>query len=103
MRNNLIGISGGPETTDTRPKLQTLATEMKRFLIALGLIGALCGTARAQNYPWCLQSGAFLGAVHCTYPSFEQCQFDRQGLGGFCSQNPEYAPSQHGIAKGRQR
>lgn len=103
MRNNLIGISGGPEIMDIRPELQTLVTEMKRFLIALGFIGALCGTAHAQNYPWCLQSGAFLGAVHCAYPSFEQCQFDRQGLGGFCSQNPQYTPSQHGIVKGRQR
>ena len=103
MRNNLNRISRGPERAGTRPELQTLATEMKRFLIALGIIGALCGTARAQNYPWCLQSGAFLGAVHCTYPSFEQCQFDRQGLGGFCSQNPEYTLPQHGIAKGRQR
>jgi hypothetical protein len=74
---------------------------MKRLFIALGIMGALGGAARAQNYPWCLQSGAFLGAVHCTYPSFEQCQFDRQGLGGFCSQNPQYAPPLHGAAQGR--
>jgi hypothetical protein len=36
---------------------------MKRLAIALGISGALFGTARTQNYPWCLQSGAFLGFV----------------------------------------
>jgi hypothetical protein len=72
---------------------------MKRLAIALGISGALFGTACAQNYPWCLQSGAFLGSVHCSYPSLEQCVFDRQGLGGFCRQNPEYAPAQPRAAK----
>lgn len=70
---------------------------MKYLSFALGCVGVVAGMTtpvRAQNYPWCLQSAAFLGSVHCTYPSLEQCVFDRQGLGGYCSQNPEYAPAQ---------
>ena len=70
---------------------------MRYLSFALGCVGVVAGMAapvRAQNYPWCLQSGAFLGSVHCTYPNLEQCVFDRQGLGGYCSQNPEYAPAQ---------
>jgi hypothetical protein len=61
---------------------------MKRLAIALGISGALFGTACAQNYPWCLQSGAFLGSVHCSYPSLEQCVFDRQGLAGSAAKTP---------------
>ncbi len=58
------------------------------FVVALG-IGA---RAEAQNYPWCLQSDAFEGSQHCTYSTMQQCLFDRQGLGGFCNQNPTYGP-----------
>jgi hypothetical protein len=74
---------------------------VKRLVIAMAMLVSAIGIAHAQNYPWCLQSGAFLGAVHCTYPSFEQCQFDRQGLGGFCSQNPSYVSPQLGSGRGR--
>jgi Protein of unknown function (DUF3551) len=73
---------------------------MKRLAIAIAIFGGSIGIARAQSYPWCLQSGAFLGAVHCTYSTFEQCQFDRQGLGGFCSQNPDYVSPQPRSGKG---
>jgi hypothetical protein len=76
---------------------------VKRLVIAIAMLGSATGVARAQNYPWCLQSGAFIGSIHCTYPSFEQCQFDRQGLGGFCSQNPAYVAPQLRSSKARRQ
>jgi hypothetical protein len=38
-----------------------------------------------QVYPWCRQSEF----VRCIYRSLEECLADRQGLGGFCIQNPD--------------
>ena len=65
---------------------------MRSLVVALGVLGATLSTAHAQNYPWCLQSGAFDGSQHCTYTTLQQCLVDRQGLGGFCGQNPTYTP-----------
>jgi len=42
--------------------------------------------------PWCLQSSAYDGGQDCSYATLAQCLADRQGLGGFCGQNPRYRP-----------
>ncbi len=63
---------------------------MRLFVVALGMLGATLNAAHARNYPWCLQSDAFEGAQNCAYTTLQQCLFDRQGLGGFCNQNPTY-------------
>jgi hypothetical protein len=40
---------------------------MRSLVVAFGVLGATVSTAHTQNYPWCLQSGAFDGSQHCTY------------------------------------
>ena len=51
----------------------------------------LSGGARAQSYPWCAQYGAGMGgAVNCGFTSFQQCQADVSGIGGFCEPNTTY-------------
>ena len=74
---------------------------MKHFVMALAVTGALSGAAQASGRAYCLQSSAFLGGTECAFDTFEQCQFDRQGLGGFCSQNPEYLAPQPRVAPRR--
>jgi hypothetical protein len=67
---------------------------MKALFFALGLItatAALGTSAQAQNYPWCAQYGTGSGgAMNCGFTTFQQCQADVSGIGGFCEQNNMY-------------
>jgi Protein of unknown function (DUF3551) len=67
---------------------------MRLFLFALGVVVATAATdtaATAQNYPWCaLYSGDFGGATNCGFSTWQQCQADVSGIGGFCEPNNTY-------------
>ena len=59
-----------------------------KFTLVLNLIiiGTLLNTsAKAQNYPWCAIYSDGQGN-NCGFASFQQCQADVSGLGGFCTQ-----------------
>jgi Protein of unknown function (DUF3551) len=76
---------------------------MRKLLFGFGLIAvtaALNTSAQAQNYPWCAQYGDGMdGARNCGFTTFQQCQADVSGIGGFCEQNNMYqapaAPHRH--------
>lgn len=64
------------------------------FLIvaaALAMAAATSG-AQAQNYPWCSYYSGTGGARNCGFVSFEQCQQNVRGIGGFCQRNTQYSP-----------
>jgi Protein of unknown function (DUF3551) len=68
---------------------------MKASLFILGLIAAtaaLGSSAQAQDYPWCAQYGSGMGGGgrNCGFTTFQQCQEDVSGIGGFCEQNNTY-------------
>jgi hypothetical protein len=47
----------------------------------------------AQNYAWCaIYSGRSMGgSKSCSFNSFEQCQAQVSGIGGFCQPNYYYS------------
>jgi hypothetical protein len=64
------------------------------FLVVAALIamGATVSGAQAQNYPWCSYYNGTGGARNCGFVSFEQCEQNVSGIGGFCNRNPQYSP-----------
>jgi Protein of unknown function (DUF3551) len=68
---------------------------MRRLLISLGLVSsALLGapaTSSAEDahskYAWCWE-----GPRSCYYATWEDCQREIIGRGGFCIQSPYYHP-----------
>jgi hypothetical protein len=69
---------------------------MRFVLLALSVIAAaiLFNTpTKAQNYPWCAIYNDGSGSKNCGFASFQQCQADVSGIGGFCTQNSTYQPS----------
>jgi Protein of unknown function (DUF3551) len=66
--------------------------KMLFFTSALLVAAAAIATpAQAQNYPWCAQYGNGTGgARNCGFSSFQQCQADVSGIGGFCERNNTY-------------
>jgi hypothetical protein len=68
---------------------------MKSALFVIAAVGAVAAGmtgAQAQNYPWCSYYSGTGGARNCGFVSFEQCQQNVSGIGGFCQQNPQYTP-----------
>lgn len=69
---------------------------MTRLIFILALVTgscALCGSATAQNYPWCAYyGGRDGGGTNCGFTSFEQCMQTLSGMGGFCARNTQYVP-----------
>jgi Protein of unknown function (DUF3551) len=69
---------------------------MKALIFVLGVLAAtaaLGAKAQAQDYPWCAQYGAGTGgARNCGFTTFQQCQADVSGIGGFCERNNTYQP-----------
>ena len=65
-----------------------------RILIAAGLI-VTSATAVFAAWPgdrqgaYCHQTREY---ENCGYPTFEACQFTRNGVGGVCVPNPKYIP-----------
>jgi hypothetical protein len=58
------------------------------------LIGLIGTAAHAQNYPWCSQyTGSMGGSMNCGFTTYEQCQANVSGIGGFCIRNDTYQPS----------
>jgi hypothetical protein len=42
-------------------------------------------------YPWCsYYGGSKMGARNCGFSTWEQCQANVSGIGGFCDRNPYY-------------
>jgi hypothetical protein len=68
---------------------------MRFVLFALSIVAAttLFNTpTKAQNYPWCAIYNDGSGSKNCGFASFQQCQADVSGIGGFCTQNSTYQP-----------
>jgi Protein of unknown function (DUF3551) len=58
------------------------------------LVGLTGTAAHAQNYPWCSQyTGAMGGSMNCGFSTYEQCQANVGGIGGFCIRNDTYQPT----------
>jgi hypothetical protein len=80
---------------------------MKKLFFASALLVATAaiGTpAEAQNYPWCAQYGnGSGGARNCGFTSFQQCQADVSGIGGFCQLNNTYVPAAGPARRHRKR
>ena len=76
---------------------------MKRTLVLSGLVLAVfmtAGAANAEKYRrdgwwnyhderWCLSQENTM-ATDCSYRTFEQCNYSRNGTGGSCRENPRY-------------
>jgi Protein of unknown function (DUF3551) len=66
------------------------------FVVGILLVGGIFTTgAQAQNYPWCAHygGGGFGGgAQNCGFTTFQQCQEDISGMGGFCERNTQFVP-----------
>jgi len=78
---------------------------MKFLLVLIGIIiGIFLNTpAKAQNYPWCaIYSDGSGGSKNCGFASFQQCQADVSGIGGFCTQNstPSAGPGASRLRRG---
>jgi hypothetical protein len=69
---------------------------MRLILLGAILVGAtaLCGSANAQNYPWCAEYGGgdMGGSTNCGFSTYEQCMVTLSGMGGFCNRNTQYVP-----------
>jgi hypothetical protein len=68
---------------------------MRRVLLcaaALAAFGASVSIAQAETiYPWCsYYGGDKMGARNCGFTTWEQCQANVSGIGGFCDRNPYY-------------
>jgi hypothetical protein len=52
--------------------------------------------AKAAEWPWCADygGGGRGGTTNCGFASWEQCQINIRGIGGWCYRNPYYAPRQ---------
>jgi hypothetical protein len=71
---------------------------MRLLLFTLGIcVGILCieNRAEAQNYPWCSYYDS-LGGENCGFTTFQQCQENVSGIGGFCEPNTQYQPATPG-------
>lgn len=76
----------------------TRKTVVTRIALTVGMatLSGLSGTvAHAQNYPWCSQyTGSMGGSMNCGFSTYEQCQANVSGIGGFCIRNDTYHPPQ---------
>jgi hypothetical protein len=76
---------------------------LKCVVAAMGLMTVLLASGETQagsriraddwfwRYPnerWCL--GNMDGVTECAYPTFQQCNVARAGVGGNCNVNPRY-------------
>jgi hypothetical protein len=69
---------------------------MKAFLFVSALLTGIAGIsthANAANYPWCARYATDGGGENCGFSTFDQCQADVSGIGGYCARNTLYAPS----------
>jgi Protein of unknown function (DUF3551) len=70
---------------------------MRLLLFTLGIYVALLsiGTrAEAQNYQWCAMLSMGDQAVNCSFVGTEQCMATVRGIGGFCTPNNTFPPTQ---------
>jgi hypothetical protein len=44
--------------------------------------------AKSAEWPWCAGYGGEGGASNCGFASWQQCQLNISGVGGFCYPNP---------------
>jgi uncharacterized protein DUF3551 len=67
------------------------------FLIlpALSVLALFTPAAsHADPYKWCAQSSDGSGGRNCGFVTFQQCQEDISGIGGFCERNQFYTGPQ---------
>ena len=60
------------------------------IVTAAALAGGFAGSspAKAVEWPWCAGYGGEGGATNCGFASWQQCQLNISGVGGFCYPNP---------------
>jgi hypothetical protein len=46
--------------------------------------------AKAAEWPWCAEYTGEGGASNCGFASWQQCQLNISGIGGYCYQNPYF-------------
>jgi hypothetical protein len=51
--------------------------------------------SHADPYKWCAQERDG-GGRNCGFVTFQQCEADIRGIGGFCERNQFYTGPQHG-------
>jgi Protein of unknown function (DUF3551) len=68
---------------------------MRRTCCVLAIVAAMCaicGSAEAQNYPWCADYSPDNGE-NCGFSTYQQCMQNVAGIGGSCERNTQYRPS----------
>jgi hypothetical protein len=68
-------------------------TAMTRILIVAGALAAstlLGGWGWDRHGPYCLFDREF---TNCSYQTFAACTHAARGVGGLCSENPQYFPA----------
>ena len=61
------------------------------LIVLTGMIAiATTGTARADQYKWCMVTGGGDdgGMMNCYFVTLQQCQMAVSGVGGFCMPSP---------------
>lgn len=59
-------------------------------LAGVGMIHVLPAAAQVVTvFPWCADNPE--ESTDCSFATWQQCQADASGLGGFCYANPNYA------------
>jgi hypothetical protein len=65
--------------------MMRLAITAMAALLASGFAG---NSAKAADWPWCAEYTGEGGASNCGFASWQQCQLNISGIGGFCHPNP---------------
>ena len=59
------------------------------FLAAAGMLNIDYAAAQEKTiYPWCSATSGI--GTECNHPSFGECMYDVQGIGGVCTPNGAY-------------
>jgi hypothetical protein len=70
---------------------------MSRWAMIVATMALMCAfaasPAKADQWPWCADMGGDRGGTtNCGFASWEQCQVNIRGIGGWCYPNPYYRP-----------
>lgn len=68
-----------------------MRTILAAAFVGLAMLALGSGGASAQmNYPWCSVTSGM--GTQCTHPTRGNCEFNVQGIGGWCTRNPGFRP-----------
>ena len=70
-------------------------------MAAIAAVGAATvGTAKAQDYPYCLSGRNEGSPGDCSYSTYAQCEASASGREGVCGLNPRVAFARHPALRG---